>query len=624
DAWNPAFLPIVDISPEAPASAWLAQAPGGSAKNITLTSCSSCHQLASARMREFAARIEAVSGGPEGDAKALEEWRKVVRHESWRTIVKYMRGMHYAVFPIESAMNLDAIDFATAQNAAYNFFSDRQGEIVAQYLADHFPKSTAGLSRDAYSYGAPLGVTERTVIREFSFPEQALVRELVPAPNSAYLWGADVKRNFIVRLDPDTGATKWYRVDFRGSTGPHTIAPDDAGNLWVTMVDNDQFGRFDPKTERWRLWTLRPTQLPDNASMGGAAIVHDMSIDSRGHMARDAAGNIWLTMVGTNQMGILNPDSGNVAFYDTNQVEGLSPINHLIYSTVLTADGKHAWYSQVNGSVGRIDTETKKVDQLIPFAEGTGPRRMSRDDAGNLWVALFGSGQVAKIDMATAKVVATYDMPDRAASPYAVTWDARRRVVWVANANSDAIYRLQPATGAVSVYPLPRQMAYLRQIGIDGKTGRLVASYGNYPEGSGPSMGVLIDVGDEVVATAATTVPAVPAANVAIAATAANAATTAPAKNPAAAGAPLTDADAKKLFNARSCNACHAVDEMRIGPPFRAVAIRYRQGSPQIAPETLDWLALKIRTGGAGGAACRWWAFRQSHRMKRAPWHAGF
>lgn len=487
--------PVADIAEQVPASAWLAQTPPGDAKNITLTSCSSCHQVPSPKMREYAAKIEAVRGGPDGDRKAIEEWRKVVRHESWRTIVKYMRSHHYSVFPLESAMNLDAVDWPTAQNADYNFFNARQGEIVASYLAEHFPRSTAFLPSDGYDYGAALGVSPRTVIREFAFSADALVRELVPAPGSPYLWGADVRRNFIVRLDPRNGATQWIAVDFKGSTGPHTIAPDDAGNLWVTMVDNDQFGRYDPKTQRWRLWTLRPSSLPDTESMAGAAIVHDMSIDSRGHMARDASGNIWLTMVGTNQMGTLNPQSGYVAFYDTNTIAGLSPINHLIYSTVLSADGKRAWYSQVNGWIGCIDTRTRKVVELIEFPEGTGPRRMARDNAGHLWVALFGSGQVARIDMKQAKVTATFDLPDRAAAPYAVTWDERRQAVWVANANSDAIYRLDPRTARITVYPLPRRMAYLRQLAID-ESGRLVGTYGNYPEGSGPSMGVLIDVGD--------------------------------------------------------------------------------------------------------------------------------
>lgn len=486
---------VADIAGAVPASAWLAAMPAGEDKSITVTSCTSCHQLPSPRMREYAAKIEAVKGGPEGNAKALEEWRKVVRHEAWRTIVKYMRSMHYAVFPLESPMNLDAIDWATAQNADYNFFNARQGEVVAKYLAEHFPRTTATLPREAYGYGAPLGVTARTVISEFAFPDMALVRELVAAPKSPYLWGADVRRNLIVRVDPQSGETKWYPVDFKGSTGPHTIAPDDDGNLWVTMVDHDQFGRFDPRTETWKLWTLRPTNLPKDASMAGAAIVHDLSIDSRGHAARDALGNIWLTMVGTNQMGIVNPDSGEVAFYDTNTIKGMSPINHLMYGAVVSADGKQAWYSQLNGAVGCIDTSTKKLDKLVPFPEGTGPRRMSRDNAGNLWVALFGTGQVAKIDMARAKVVKTYDLPDRGSAPYAVSWDERRRAVWVANANSDAVYRIDDGSGAITVYPLPRVMAYLRQIHVD-ESGRLVGSYGNYPEGSGPSMGVLIDVGD--------------------------------------------------------------------------------------------------------------------------------
>jgi streptogramin lyase len=480
--------PVANIASDVPASAWLGRAPAGDARNITLASCSSCHQLASPRMRAYAAQIEAVRAGPGADAAALEEWRQLVRHEAWRTIVKYMRSLHYAVFPLESATNLDAVDWATAQNADYNFFSDRQGEVAARFLADHFPRSTASLASDAYATGAPLAVDERAVIREFAFPARALVRELVPAPGSPYLWGADVKRNLLVRLDPQRGAVREYPVAFEGATGPHTIAPDDDGALWVSMVDNDQFGRFDPKTERWRLWTLRPSSgLADDASIGGAAIVHDMSIDSRGHMARDADGNVWLTMVGTNQLGTLHPETGRVAFFDTHRIDGLSAINHLLYSVVLSEDRAHVWFSQVNGWVGSLDTRTKRVEKLVPFAEGEGPRRMARDDDGHLWVA--------KIDMASGRIVAKYDLPDRAAAPYAVTWDARRRVVWVASANSDAIYRLEPASGAVSVLPLPRQMAYLRQLAID-RDGRLIGSYGNYPEGSGPSMGLVIDPGD--------------------------------------------------------------------------------------------------------------------------------
>jgi streptogramin lyase len=121
---------------------------------------------------------------------------------------------------------------------------------------------------------------------------------------------------------------------------------------------------------------------------------------------------------------------------------------------------------------------------------------MARDNDGNLWVALFGSGQVARIDMEKGQVMQTFDLPDRASAPYSVTWDERRKVLWVVTANSDVIYRLEPPTGTITVLPMPRQMAYMRQLAIDETSGRLIGAYSNYPEGSGPSMGVLIEPGD--------------------------------------------------------------------------------------------------------------------------------
>jgi virginiamycin B lyase len=162
----------------------------------------------------------------------------------------------------------------------------------------------------------------------------------------------------------------------------------------------------------------------------------------------------------------------------------------------MSPDRRCAWFSQVNAGIGCLNTQTKRVEFETTFAEGDGPRRMARDNAGNLWVPLFGSSQVAQYDTARHQIVATFDLPDRAATPYAAAWDERRHALWVSGANADVIYRLNPATGKFSVYPLPRRMAFIRQISIDDQSGRLVSAYGNYPVGSGPSMVVMIDVGD--------------------------------------------------------------------------------------------------------------------------------
>jgi cytochrome c len=60
-------------------------------------------------------------------------------------------------------------------------------------------------------------------------------------------------------------------------------------------------------------------------------------------------------------------------------------------------------------------------------------------------------------------------------------------------------------------------------------------------------------------------------------------------------GAELSDAQARQFLNDKGCNACHGIDEVRIGPPLKNVAARYRGQEGE-----LDRLVRKIRLGGAG------------------------
>lgn len=63
-----------------------------------------------------------------------------------------------------------------------------------------------------------------------------------------------------------------------------------------------------------------------------------------------------------------------------------------------------------------------------------------------------------------------------------------------------------------------------------------------------------------------------------------------------ATGARLSDAEARAFINQKSCNACHEVDETRIGPAFRDIATRYEDD----AETEVDRLTEKIIAGGAG------------------------
>jgi cytochrome c len=54
-------------------------------------------------------------------------------------------------------------------------------------------------------------------------------------------------------------------------------------------------------------------------------------------------------------------------------------------------------------------------------------------------------------------------------------------------------------------------------------------------------------------------------------------------------------AQAQQLARSSACFGCHAVERKRVGPALADVAARYRND-----PKAADWLAKKIRQGGAG------------------------
>ncbi|MBK1782282.1 c-type cytochrome [Advenella sp. WQ 585] len=54
--------------------------------------------------------------------------------------------------------------------------------------------------------------------------------------------------------------------------------------------------------------------------------------------------------------------------------------------------------------------------------------------------------------------------------------------------------------------------------------------------------------------------------------------------------------DGEKLVQEKICLGCHQLEAARVGPPFRAIAERYKDASDEI----VTYLAQSIRTGGRG------------------------
>ena len=484
-----------NIADQAPASAWLGRMPlEERGARFVAGQCAGCHQFPSRQVQRFAASLAGL--GPQA---RQERWTEATRQENarlreklWRGTVQSMRGMALrfsADSPVRWGLDESHPEYARLLTADYSLFNAQEetaGAIaLAQYLGTDF--STLHLS-DYPAAATPLAATDRTRITEYALHTGGWTREIAWTPAGGYLWLVEDNADRVARLDPKTGRVHWIAVP--GSPqhpqGPHTINADRDGNLWITLEESYALARLDPKTGQWRIYP----------GFGEFSVAHDACVDHERYVAFDARGRLWLTLIGQNELASLDPATGKIERFPMPHQDGEAAFHAALYSCVMNADRKQVWFTQLNGIVGGFDVETGTLRTTLPFPLGTIPHRMSIDDGDVIYVALSGDGQVLAYDTRAGKELARHPLPDRNASPYAVSWDQRRRVVWVAASNTDAIYRLDPASGAVTVLPLPRTRAYLRMIDLDRQSGDLWTSYAHLPINRGPNYAVRIEPGD--------------------------------------------------------------------------------------------------------------------------------
>jgi streptogramin lyase len=453
----------------APASAYLSGVDPGD-KAVLIMTCTACHQMPAPEVRAYAKLIYDIPRADPAEARA----------QSWHAIVQYMNY-------------LSAWDFGRGGNDApldpNRVYSGGPVEPTTALLARTMHGSFQEVTH--YAYGAPVIADEHTVIREFEVPRPNAIREGLTLKDPGVIWLADVSANRVLRLDTSTGAVRALEIPSDKVADPHTLLSDPDGNLWVAPFFNGIISRLDPRTEKWSVWPLVVPGI-------GPPALHDLAFGADRHLLTDKQGRIWYTEIVHNAVGWFDPKTGKSATYPIPEVSGRVGAEQT-YGMAMSSDRTHVWYSQLGiGAFGSFNTDTLKFEDSVVLPDrNAGPRRITMGDGDILYVALFGAGQLAAYDTRAHRMIGIYDLPDRAAAPYAVTWDPRRKVVWIAASNADAIYRFDPRDQSFGVLPLPRPGAFLRMLAIDQSTGALVTSYANLVEFSpGPRMAVMIDLGD--------------------------------------------------------------------------------------------------------------------------------
>jgi len=274
------------------------------------------------------------------------------------------------------------------------------------------------------------------------------------------------------------------------------VGPD--GSVWVTLCLGNKVGRFDPKTEQWRIWEQKYGLYP-----------HTLRFDRKGR--------VWYTLAVSNHVGMIDPRTGEQytirlpartwgqaiavramplilwagKFINlTDASSGNEGVELPVpYGIDIAPDGG-VWFSQLNvRRIGRIDPDSGSIKMIdTPFP---GPRRMRFDSKGNLWIPGFSAGLIARYTVSSGEFK-TWKLPiEGVETPYALNVDRRTDTVWVCGTNSDSLISFEPGNERFTIYPLPTRVTYTREIDFD-EHGGVWASNSNFPtwqiEGPGPKI----------------------------------------------------------------------------------------------------------------------------------------
>lgn len=460
----PSLLLAVDAEPDPRARAWslpasrwlpllLARLPGDAQREEFLRQCAFCHQQGS-----WATRVP----------RPREDWEKIF------ALMGRMGGIVSA--ELRAAL-------PDAFNAAYD------------------PAAYAALGAAPV---APLDAAAGTaVITEWELGGPASTQHDLAVHPDGTIYSVDTNQDKLYRLDPRTDQRWAYDIP-RGDSplggvigllaapnsnahvAPHSlqIAPD--GAIWVTLCLGNKVGRFDPASERWQIIEQEEGFYP--------------------HTLRfDAQGRIWYTLAVSNHVGMIDPRSGQrgairlpardwqqevalrltplflslARWVSLDRLAGGEGVRMPVPYGIDVAPDGGVWFSQLNEHrIGRIDPTTGVIAMVeTPF---TGPRRMRFDSRGNLWIAGFSAGLVARYDP-RARRFDTWRLPvEGVETPYALNVDRRTDTVWICGTNSDTLIRFEPDRERFTVYPLPTRVTYTREIDFDA-AGGVWTSNSNFP-----------------------------------------------------------------------------------------------------------------------------------------------
>ncbi len=447
-----------------PANAWLGALELGDAtrKRHFQLQCGFCHQQGNAQTRaerspdEWRTVIKRMvrygSRLSSEDQKALPE----LLSAGWRTLREHPERVAEPA-PWDASLAATTITewpIGDAMSQQHDQLLGRNGHVyVADNIQDRLWEVDPATNRVTvhkipHREGDKPGGLLAARLKEFPRHDSTSnAHSLAQSERDGHLFITPSAQQRLVEFDPASGAFTLH--DIGGGFYPHTIRVDAQDRVWFTLALSNQVAMFERTTKRFTLYDLPARSLRERLTV--ALIKPIFKLMSWGMPLSN-----WLP------------------------VDRLSTGVPLPYGIDVTPDGT-VWVSRLHADdLARIDPKSGTVTMVsVPFA---GPRRLRSDADGSLWITAFPESAIYRYEPAAQRFT-RFELPvvpKGSETPYALNVDKARGIVWVNGNQSDSLYALEIASGAWRRVPLPRRVAFTRDIEI-APDGTVYTSTSSFP-----------------------------------------------------------------------------------------------------------------------------------------------
>ncbi len=393
------------------------------------------------RTPEYLATFEHVSDGP---AKDIIRQRCVACHSETRIISRRVGRQAWADIVDDMRLRAGVLGVPPIE--------EDEAEIMIEFLAENYPALDAPDPNSRFPRELQQGEARNYRVVQYELENPGVENHDIAVDPWGTGWSNQRAGGKLGHLDPVS--YEFGEVELppnqTGLMRPGNPQITKDGILWLSEAFGNRWLTYDIANSEWTEYPFPSDKIRGPAYANTMAFHPDGTVWSSGPGAArryDPATSEW--------------DSWDTPSWNATQM------NPGGYGISIAGDGR-AWMpmNQVD-RIARFDPDSGEVVEFEIPVDGTDyPRRMDNDPDGNIWIALWSSGKILRIDYKTDQID-VIDPPMEHNGVYAMDFDQSSGEMWTTFHTRDIISRYNPETAEWLNLPLPQAETDSRRVEVD-------------------------------------------------------------------------------------------------------------------------------------------------------------